>query len=100
MKLILSPVAIHDLQSISNYTLRTWGTEQEQLYLRDLWQKLETIRHHPEAWRIRTDLDLSCRSARHGKHVIFFTVADDRVNVLRILHAAMDFSIHLLEDLE
>jgi plasmid stabilization system protein ParE len=37
MNIILSPSAIRDLQDISNYTLRTWGEEQEDRYLKGLW---------------------------------------------------------------
>ena len=48
MKFILSPVAILDLQSISEYTLETWGAEQEEFYLKSLWEKLAAIQSAPE----------------------------------------------------
>ena len=37
MNLILSPSAIRDLQVISDYTVQTWGAEQENRYLKGLW---------------------------------------------------------------
>ena len=43
MKFILSPAAIRDLQSISDYTLQNWGVEQEELYLKGLWEELAAI---------------------------------------------------------
>ena len=98
MKLVLSPAAIRDLQSIVDYTFHTWGAEQEDLYLKILWRKLEEIRVRPEIHRLRDDLAIKCRSARHGKHVIFFTEVEDSVQVIRILHSAMDLDIHLMPE--
>jgi toxin ParE1/3/4 len=97
MKLILSPAAILDLQSISDYTLQTWGSEQEELYLKGLWRKLAVIQSDPSSYRLREDLVKGCRSARHEKHTIFFTVHGQTLQVIRILHASMDFSRHLAD---
>ena len=100
MKSILSPSAIRDLQSISDYTLQNWGAEQEELYLKGLWEKLAAIRSSPESFRLREDLVEGCRSARYEKHVIFFAIQGQTLQVIRILHGAMDFSSHLAtEDL-
>ena len=98
MKLILSPSAISDLQSISEYTLQTWGAEQEEHYLKGLWKKLAEIRSSPESYRLREDLVKGCRSARHEKHVIFVALQGQSLQIIRILHGAMDFSIHLASD--
>lgn len=98
MKLVFSPTAIRDLQSISACTLHTWGAEPEALYLKGLWRKLEEIRSHPESHRLRKDLAIGCRSARHEKHVIFFAVEENRIQLIRILHSARDFDRHLRDE--
>jgi plasmid stabilization system protein ParE len=36
MKLILTEAALDDLRSIRDYTLETWGAEQEEHYLNKL----------------------------------------------------------------
>jgi toxin ParE1/3/4 len=97
MNLILSPSAIRDLQDISNYTLHTWGAEQEDHYLKGLWGKLAEIQSSPESFRLREDLAKGCRSARHEKHVIFFSIKEQTLQVIRILHGAMDFNRHLAD---
>ena len=71
MKLVLSPAAIHDLQSIAIYTRQTWGAEQEAHYVSGLWKKLEAIQAQPDTFRLRNDLSQGCRSARYEMHVIF-----------------------------
>lgn len=98
MNLLLSPSAIRDIQSISSYTLQTWGSEQEHRYLRGLWNRLTAIGSNPESFRTREDLAEGCRSARYEKHVIFFSVQGDTLQVIRILHEAMDFCSHLAGD--
>ena len=98
MKLILSPSAISDLQSISEYTLQTWGAEQEEHYLKGLWKKLAEIQSSPESYRLREGLVKGCRSARHERHVIFFAVQGQTLQIIRILHGAMDFSTHLASE--
>lgn len=98
MNLTLSPAALGDLRSISDYTLQTWGEDQETRYLEGIWQKLEEIRACPEACKLRHDLPGGCRSARCGKHVVFFSINGNTVEVIRILHAAMDFHTHLLPE--
>jgi toxin ParE1/3/4 len=95
MNLVLSPAALSDLQSISDYTLQTWGEEQETAYLDQLWEALEKISLRPEACKSRDELLPGCRSERCGKHVIFFRADGDAIGVIRILHAAMDFPNHL-----
>lgn len=98
MNLILSPSAIRDLQDISNYTLRTWGEEQEDRYLKGLWSKLAEIQSSPKSCRLRNDLAKGCCSAHHEKHVIFFSVKGQTLQVIRILHGAMDFNRHLVDE--
>jgi len=98
MKFILSPSAVRDLQSISEYTLKNWGADQEETYLKDLWKKLAAIQSDPGSFRLREDLVKGCRSARHEKHVIFFAIQGQTLQVIRILHRAMDFSSHLTSE--
>jgi toxin ParE1/3/4 len=95
MKLVFSPSAIRDLQSISESTLRNWGLEQEERYLKGLWSKLAAIQAKPSAFRLRDDLARNCRSARYAKHVVFFSIAGETLQVIRILHETMDFNGHL-----
>lgn len=77
MKLVLSPSAIRDLETIPAYTLQNWGVEQEEYYLKGLWARLAEIQSKPSDFRLRNDLARGCRSARYQIHVVFFSVAGD-----------------------
>ncbi|HIG26334.1 MAG TPA: type II toxin-antitoxin system RelE/ParE family toxin [Verrucomicrobiales bacterium] len=89
-----------DLQSIRDYTLETWGLEQERIYLDSLWSKFEAILSTPKKWKRRDDLFPGCQIAAQDKHVILFRVQGKMLQVIRILHSAMDFKRHISEDIE
>lgn len=83
--------AVSGPQSIRSYTMETWGPEQEQRYLDELWKKFDEILIDPKRWRRRDDLFPGCQLAAQGKHVILFRVKDTVLEIVRILHGAMDF---------
>ncbi len=95
MILDLTPAAISDIQSIRDYTLEHWGPQQEALYLDSLWSKFEDILADPKRFRTRDDLFPGCQLAAQGKHVILFRCNGKALQIVRILHSAMDFRRHL-----
>ncbi len=95
MALDFTEAAISDLRSIRDYTLETWGEQQEQIYLDALWARFEEILTDPKRWRYRNDLFPGCQIAAQGKHVILFRLDGEVFQVVRILHSAMDFRRHL-----
>ena len=95
MTLEFTKAAVSDLQSIRNYTLEKWGPEQEQKYLDSLWTKFEEILSNPQRWRSREDLFPGCQIAAEGRHVILFRVKSNTLQLVRILHSAMDFKRHI-----
>ena len=99
MMLDLTAAAVADLRSICDYTVETWGKEQESRYLDALWTRLEEILADPERWRRRDDLFPGCKIAAQEKHVILFRLEGDVLQVVRILHSAMDFRRHIPDEL-
>jgi toxin ParE1/3/4 len=86
MKLVFTAAAVHDLRSIRIYTLESWGEEQENAYLDQIWQRFEIIRSNPTRFRIRADLFPGCRLAAEGTHVILFRIGQDALEIVRVLH--------------
>jgi toxin ParE1/3/4 len=95
MTLDFTTAAVADLQSIRTYTLENWGEQQEQRYLDSLWAKFEEILVDPQRWRSRNDLFPGCRIAAQEKHVILFRIEEDVLQIVRILHGAMDYPRHI-----
>jgi len=100
MKLDFTDAARSDLRSIRAYTLERWGEDQERVYLDALWAKFETIAYDPSIWKFRHDLFPECQIATEGKHVILFCIQDDVLQIVRVLHSAMDFRRHVPPRLE
>ena len=98
MNLLFSPSSAEDLRSISAHTLERWGQKQEVVYLRGLWKLLERIRSQPGAFRRREEIASGCQSAVYASHIIFFRVQGQTIQVMRILHHAMDLRSHLAEE--
>lgn len=99
MKLELTEAALADLRSIRRYTLKAWGKAQEERYIDLLWEKFSQLLAEPERYRFRDDLFSRCQIAAVGKHVVLFRVQDDTLQVVRVLHGAMDFQRHLPDGL-
>jgi toxin ParE1/3/4 len=91
----LTEAAVEDLRSIRAYTLATWGENQEAAYLKGIWAKFREIQENPERFRRRDDLFPSCRIAAEGRHVILFRENGELLEIVRVLHSAMDFKRHL-----
>lgn len=94
MKLEISPAALADLRSIRDYTLERWGAAQEEAYLDRMWGRFEALLADPTRNRLRSDLFPGCQVASEGKHVILFRVNQSTLQVVRVLHSAMDFKRH------
>lgn len=94
MKLVLTEAALDDLRSIRVYTLENWGVEQEERDLRNLWSRISSLRADPFRHRLREDLFPACRIAAEGRHVILFRANDQFLEIVRVLHSAMDFRRH------
>ena len=95
MKLEITPAALDDLRSIRAYTLDRWGAAQEQVYLDQIWSRFEDIMEDSSRFRFRHDLFPDCQIAAEGSHVILFRVHKDILQVVRVLHGAMDFKLRL-----
>lgn len=95
MNLVLTETSLEDMRSIRDYTLETWGVEQEALYLDKLWSRIESIRADPLRHRLRDELFPCCRIASEGRHVLLFRASEESLEMVRVLHSAIDFKRHL-----
>ncbi len=95
MKLDLTDAAVKDLREIREYTLQNWGERQEDLYLKAMWKRFAEVLKDPTRFRLLEDLFPGCRTAAQEKHIILFRVENDILQIVRVLHGAMDMRRHL-----
>jgi toxin ParE1/3/4 len=91
----LSPRAESDLEEIWDFTVRTWGEEQAEDYIRLLVRAIETVAESPRRGRPCNEVRRGYRRYLAGSHIIFFRKVKTGIDVIRILHGAMDFERHL-----
>jgi len=96
----LSKFAERDLAEILRYTIKTWGLEQGTAYFQLLNLARIQIVNNPvlPGGKARNDLADGCRAYKIAKHLIFYRVTGDCVEIARILHESRDFSRHVGEE--
>jgi toxin ParE1/3/4 len=93
-KYILSSRADSDLEEIWDYTDQKWGRDQARTYLTQLENRMLILAHHPALGRKRYDIPGEPMSFHEGRHVIFYRSSQAGIEILRVLHDAMDFPRH------
>lgn len=88
-KFKLRRAAIDDLREIENYTRMNYGRSQRDKYLKGLGERFELLGTNPNFGRSRDDVKTGYRSSAYGKHVVFYTVRADVVEIVGILHERM-----------
>jgi toxin ParE1/3/4 len=93
-EVVISPEAEDDLKGLGIFTEENWGRKQREKYLAQLGKRMETLAAHSTLGKKRHDLPNTPYSYHEGKHVIFFREAPNGIEVIRVLHDAMDFPRH------
>ena len=89
MRLLFTPLAEQDLESIADY-IAADNPRRALGFVEELRQQCERIALNPPGYRMRPELGEGVRSCAHGHYVIFFEASADVVTVVRILHGARD----------
>ncbi|WP_166144930.1 type II toxin-antitoxin system RelE/ParE family toxin [Methylosinus sp. RM1] len=105
----LGAEAEREFLRILQYTAETFGPRQTAIYKATLMDALAELTQGPNvAGSVRRDeilpgvrtLHLARRGRRRGRHFIMYRVAEGKVvEVLRILHDAMDLARHVPPDI-
>ena len=90
----LSPLAEQDLEAIYLYTLRTWSREQALSYHSDLVAAFEGLAAGTKRGRPAIIRDAYLKLPV-GSHMVFFRIAHDTIEIIRVLHQSMDAPRHL-----
>ena len=86
----LTDAAKKDLRGISTYTKITWGKQQEKAYREIIRAALGVIAKNPKIGLKREELTEGLRSFPVGHHIAYYVERKGEIEVVRILHPAMD----------
>lgn len=90
----LRPFAEDDLEEIWLYTRENWSREQADKYVRDVISVIADLAAGRKAGR-KADIREGYMKQSAGAHIVFYRVADDHIDIVRILHGRMDVGRHL-----
>ncbi len=90
----LSPRAENDLEAIYDYTAQHWSVRQARSYLKGLEVTLIGLANGRRVDR-DAEFDNGMMKVIHEPHVVYYQFTDRDINVVRILHTAMDAPRHL-----
>lgn len=95
MKLRWSSKAQSDLDDIRDHTRRQWGSPQAAIYLRIIRAAIRTASSGPLQAATADHYRAGHRKIVAGAHVVFFRIKEESIEIVRILHGAMDIDSHL-----
>jgi toxin ParE1/3/4 len=87
--------ARRQLAEIAAYTAITWGVEQARLYRAELDKTLQALCWEPLMGFDIGDVRKGYRSFPSGRHVIFYRLSGNRLEITAVLHERMDPKRHL-----
>ncbi|MDE0064313.1 MAG: type II toxin-antitoxin system RelE/ParE family toxin [Gammaproteobacteria bacterium] len=93
-KFRLSRRAATDLENIAGYTIKRFGVEQARVYRDSLKSCFQRLANNPEMGRKAEQLARGLRRFEHQAHIVFYTVDDNEIYVVRVLHSRMDVRRH------
>ena len=93
--IVQSSQAEQNLTDIWIYTAEEWNLAQADLYLDELVAGIEGLSTHPELGYSRDDIRAGYRSLNVSQHIVFYTVTEEQVLIVRVLHKSVDVQRHL-----
>lgn len=99
MRLVITPLAEQDIESIGDYIARD-NPRRALSFIRELRSQCQRISKTPQGYRLRDELGDGIRSCAYGNYVIFFEIKTDALRIVRILHGARDIPAVLGVDTE
>lgn len=97
-KYTLTNKAVEDLGDIWNYTFDRWSEQQADRYYQQLLDDCQETADNPRTGKNYDRIDSRLNGIRSGKHVVFFRViAEQEIEVSRILHGRMDLKSRIDE---
>lgn len=91
----LTPLAEADILAIGRYTQEKWGVAQRREYLSQLDTAFRRLSENPALGVKRDEVRSGARSHAVASHVVWYRTVRENVEVLRILHQAMEPESHL-----
>lgn len=90
MQIHIQHKAREDLKNIWLYSYEQWGEAQADQYFDELSDGIDSLRNNPRIGRACDYIRTGYRKYPINKHVVFYRITSDRIEIIRVLHSRMD----------
>ena len=98
MSYAITRAALADLKDIARYTRKTWGREQEKIYIKGIYDCFDKIVGKETFNSDVSYLKAGCFKCKVNHHfVIFRWIEEGRPEIIRVLHEEMDIPVQLIK---
>jgi toxin ParE1/3/4 len=97
VKYYLTNKAVKDLTEIWNYTVDQWSEKQADKYYQMLLGNCQEIAKNPNLGKSYDGIASGLLGFRANRHIIFYRMIRDRLEIVRILHGSMDLRRRITE---
>ncbi len=98
MRVVIADAAVADLERIGDAIARTSPARALE-FIRELRHCCEGLAHMPERFQLVPRYEsLGVRRRVHGDYLIFYRLGPEAVEVIHVLHGAMDYERLLFPD--
>lgn len=80
------------MRGIARHTRTKWGEAQTAAYAALLRDQIKSIPEYPMRFPEFGGKYVGLRQMDCGRHMVFYLDTDDAIEIMRVLHEAMDYS--------
>ncbi len=95
VEIVKSPLAENDLLDIWQYSYHKWGEDQAVKYLLQLDAGMQGLTNNPKVGKSREVVRKGYRSVQINRHVIYYRLQGEIIDIVRVLHERMIPDKHL-----
>ena len=88
---VLSEEADKDIEAIFDYSEQQFGVNKAIEYVTEIDTTFIHLMNNPEIGRIRKEIKVGLRSFPIASHIIFYTIFDEHIRIIRVLHGSQDY---------
>ncbi|MGB7183089.1 MAG: type II toxin-antitoxin system RelE/ParE family toxin [Burkholderiaceae bacterium] len=85
-EVIQSQLARNDLKGIFRYSFEKWGADKAAEYLLQIDAGIHSLTDNPNIGRSRAEIRDGYRSIQINRHIVFYRIQGQSINVVRVLH--------------
>lgn len=86
----ITPRARDDLKNIGRYTLKIWGKQQRDIYLKNLDKRFAWLAKNPRLGKHRPDIQEGYYCFPQGSHLVVYILRDNGIDIIGVPHQDMD----------